>query len=429
MLLIVVLGFVIVGVVAVKPKIFWPMLIVVTVGTAGLMVPTIGICLVDEYLAVCVLIGGLLVISMRPILFRKGQRDDLSYLHMLAFFFMIIYMVIQSARGLLLWGDWRLSRWVIYYVMLGMLSFVISRDDFLVPNRKKMLSIILWSALVYFAAYLAHGLYTQIVRGFSYASPNIQGVEWSGSTYAVFPLVVVMPAVIFLFKDSARSQRCIGWAVIIIALIIGYFYDSRSAWISVLAFMIVSPTLLRVRQTALWMLIFGGLTFFFYGYFIDFLRMLVMSAALHEVSEAGRLMQVRAAFSAVSTDWITLFFGYGIHSHHFVIGPYLGKIGYSSISSSDYVRVSGFSGLLVDTGLIGILLLGANFLFTALKILTQKKTGRIILLLALFLVFIWLIISKIEDIVLFYLMIMPSGLLVQLSKYRTMEQSLEGKRL
>ena len=418
-------GLVVAGVVAVKPKLFWPMLIFVVVGTAGLTVPGY-VALIDEYLTGCVLIGGLLAISVRGVSLRGAPRDDLSYLHMLIFSLMIIYMIVESVRGLLLWEDLRLSRWVVYYAMLGMLSFIISRGNFPVPNVKRMSLIILWSALLYFIAYLAHGFYTEEVRGISRFALTIQGNEWSGSAYAVFPLVVAIPAAIFLLKDSARSQRWLGWAVIIVVLIAGFFYDCRSAWIGVMAFLIVSPTVLRFRQTGLWLLILAGLAFFVFGYSTGFFQHLVQSALLRDVGEAGRLMMFQAAVNAVSANWIALFFGCGIHSHHFVIGQYLEAIGYGLLPS--YVRVSGFAGLLIDIGLVGMLLLFMNFLFTALKVLAPKKSpGRVVLLLALLLAFVWPLIGKIDDIVLFYLMIMPSGLIAQLAGYKATEKPREEK--
>ena len=55
-----IIGFIIIGVVALRPKTFWPLLIFVAVGTAGLMIK--GYCFVDEYLVGCILLGGLLAI-------------------------------------------------------------------------------------------------------------------------------------------------------------------------------------------------------------------------------------------------------------------------------------------------------------------------------------------------------------------------------
>ena len=422
-----VIGLAIAGVVALRPKLFWPMLIVVVVGAAGLTMPG-SVGLIDEYLTGCVLIGGLLAISIGAISLRRQPRDDLSYFHILMFSLLIVYMIVESIRGLLLWEDFRLSRWVIYFAMLGMLSFITNTGSFPVPNVKRISLIVVLSLLVYYSAYLMHGFYAEEFRGISKYALTIQGNEWAGPAYAVFPLVVGIPAAIFLLKDAVPRQRWLGGALIITALLVGYYYDCRSAWITVLAFLIVSPTVLRFRRTGVWMLIIAGLAFFVFNYSAAVFQRFLQSALLQDVGEAGRLMMFKAGVNAWSADWIAFFFGYGMHSHHFVIGQSLQALGYYGFGSagSSYVRVSGFPGMLVDTGLIGMLLLSANFLLTGLKVIVSKKSpGRIVLLLTVLLSFAWLTIIDIDDIILLWFMIMPSGLLVQLSRGGAAEQPLK----
>ena len=416
----IVIGLIIAGVVALKPKLFWPMLIVAAVGTAGLILPQYRIPLVDEYFIGCVLIGGLLAISVRLVSPGKREGNDWDRLHILVFSLMIVYMLVQTIRGLLLWEDLRLSRWIIYYIMLGMLSLILYRGYFPVPNVKRISMIILWSALLYYIVYWAQGFYAEEVIGISRFAT--QGIEWSGTSYAMFPLVVAIPAAILLFRDRARSQRWVGWAVIILILLLGIFYDSRTAWISTIAFFVISPTALRLRQTTMWLLIFMGLfLILFHGQAAQFLQRLGESAALQDPNDAGRLLHSQAAFNAVIGEWTTLLFGYGVHSHHFVLGPYLNVAAYPF-----YVYSTSFAGILVDTGLIGILLLVMNYLIVARNIFAPKKSPfRFILLLALLLPVYWILIIDLDDIMLFYLMIMPSGLLVQLSRYEEAEQGLE----
>ena len=409
-------GLIILVVVALRPKLFWSLLIIITVGTVGLMVPQYNLCLVDEFLIACLLFGSLLAILMGAIRFRRRQEDVWDQLHRRIFLLFIGYMIIQSFRGMLLWDDLRVSRWIVYYLMLGMLAFIISRSDLPAPKTKEMSLVILSSALVYFIAYLTHGLYNQIVRGLSYARLDIQGVEWAGPAYAVFSLVIAVPATIFLLKEyGSRKQRWMGWAMIIIALIVGAFYDCRSAWIVVLAFLIVSLFVLRLRQITAWLLITMCLTMFFYTSSTWFIQMLAKTAVFQDPGEVGRLLYTQIAFRTIIAHAKTLFFGYGIHSHHFVMAPDLHAYGYSVGMS--YVRVSGLAGLLVDIGLLGILLLGMNYLLVARKILAGgKRSAQLVLLPALAFTFMWPAVNKIEDIVLFYLLIMPSGLLIQLSK-------------
>ena len=78
----------------------------------------------------------------------------------------------------------------------------------------------------------------------------------------------------------------------------------------------------------------------------------------------------------------------------------------------------GFPALLIDTGWLGILLLIMNFLFVAYEIFSYNKRRFTTYLLwcSLSVTFLWLLVSNIQDIMLFYLMIMPGGLLALLSE-------------
>jgi len=420
------------GVVALKPKLFWPILIFVAIGTAGLMVQ--GYCLIDECFIGCILLGGMLAILVRAVSLRKDQGDNLDYLHGWIFLLMIIYMLIESLRGLLLGEDWRIVRWIIYYLMLGMLVFIASKRAFPVPDVKKLPLIVSRSALLYFGLYLAYGVFSEKLRGISRFS--MQGIEWSGSAYAMFPLVIAMPASIVLLKDNVRTHRWVGWATLATTIISAFFYNSRVSLLVILSYFVISLPKLRLHRVVLFLLLFLVILWSFSGgegreinKKIHSISTQIFESAKDlwspRESDLDRHLHMRASFITVSEDWTSLLFGYGVHSHRFAITPHL-KILYAQylphVVLGDIVRTTGFTALLVDTGLTGMLLLGLNFLFVARRILFQKNSpGRGILLLATLFTFLWLLVSNIQDIMLFYLMIMPSGLLIQLSRYRVSE--------
>jgi len=241
-------GLIIIAAVVLKPKLFWPILIFVLVGTAGLM--TRGYCFTDEYLIGCLLLGGLIVlIRGKKINFRKGHS-----LHGWVFLLMVAYMLIQSFYGLLLWQDWRITRWILYYAMLGTLLFIISKEDFPVPHPKQIALIISVSALFYFSSYLIYGLFCENVRGISRFA--MQGIEWSGSAYAVFPIVIAIPAAIILLKEHSRYQF-LGWAALILMIATSFYYDSRISSLSILAFILVSISVIKFNPMAILSLIIG----------------------------------------------------------------------------------------------------------------------------------------------------------------------------
>ncbi len=116
-------------------------------------------------------------------------------------------------------------------------------------------------------------------------------------------------------------------------------------------------------------------------------------------------------------------FGYGIHSHHYVMGRYLQPLYAQYLPNakvSRITRTTGFPALLIDTGWVGILLLFLNFLFVAHTILAHTrwrfKTYRYVFLSSLLIIFLWPLVSNVQDIMLFYFLIMPSGLIIQLTR-------------
>jgi len=426
-----ILGIVILGVIAFKPRLFWPILIVVLVGTAGLMVK--GYCLVDEYFVGCVILGGILAMLIGRIAPKGNKQNIRDYLHEKIFILMVVYMIIQSFRGMLVWNDLRLSRWVIYYLILGILMFIVTKKGFPVPEKRKMSLLISWSALIYFAAYLLHGFLSEAFRGISKWA--LQGNEWSGTAYAVFPLVIAVPAAVFLFENKKWFYYFSGLAVILISPLVIRYYDSRSAAIALITFLVFIPIKMGVRRFIPVFLIFLILMFFSN---IDFGKYLeIFSAAWEHAfsmvggnitamgSDWGRFLHFKISFMATMENLKTFFFGYGINSNKFIMSQYLQTLlGVGSIASSS-VQTTGFPALLIDTGWIGISLLFCNFFFVALKIFVQRNnlSNRIILLLSLFLTLLWFPITNLLDIMLFYFLIMPSGLLIQLGRRRITEQS------
>ena len=409
-------------IVALKPKLFWPILIAIVVGANGLiMFPRSSNpqALVDEYFTGCILLGCLLAISIGAIRFKKEQGNIWDFLYRWILFLLISYMIIESIRGLLLWGDLRLIRWVLYYSMLGTLAFILSKCDLPFPNIRKTSLIIVLSLLIYFAAYLTHGLFTKYIRGISVFRLDIQGYEWMGGAAACFPLIVAMPAAIFIFKYGPRNKRWLNWTFLFLTIVIAYFYDVRSAFVTIMAFLFISPSVIKWRQTTLFFIIVFGLLFLFYKYnFTSLLNAILETVSFKYSGDVGRWSTIKASINATSESLLTFFFGYGIHSHHFILGPYLKEVGHIFPQGvPSYVRVTGFGSLFTDLGLIGILLIIMNFLILARKFLFQKNNpARYIFLLSLFLPLGWILFSKIEDMVLLWLMIMPSGLLTKMAQ-------------
>jgi len=427
-------GLLVILTIALKPKFFWPLLIIIACSTAGLMIK--GYCLIDEFLLYCLLFGAFLAISIGAVPSRRTEPSRLDKFHYLFFFLLIAYLIIQSFRGLIIWGDWRIIRWIIFYLSLGLLSFIISKKDFPAPNKKQIALLISLSTLFYFIAYLAHGLIAEKFRGLSWI--NLQGAEWSGTAYAVFPMILAIPSALFLIRDKIVKYKLISGIFIVIALITSFYYDSRMSFLTIFAFLFISPFVLKIRKFLIFLICFLLILSLFlslsiktetlksYSSVKSFLKLIPKSAITLFAGEKGQtndLDRYAAWYGALTTikaNWLTLFWGYGVHSSHFVMRPYLQKL-YTEylpgVAASENIRTTGVATILVDLGLIGIFLLIINFILTALKIISHIGFEfKITALLILFLFFLWIFISNIQDIVLFYLLIMPSGLLIQFAK-------------
>jgi len=430
-----IIGIILMGVVATKPKYFWPTLVIVAVGTVGMMVGG-RYTFLDEYLIGCILFGGLLTVSMGALTFRKSRENTWDHLHKWIFLLMILYMIIQSLRGLIVLESLRKIRWIVYYGMLGIIMFMISNKGFPVPSNRKISLIVSSTTLGYLIFYIAYGLFSEIINGIS--RWELQTVVWGTTAYALFPLVIGIPTALFLLKDRNRVYRQVGLATLITVALAAFYYNSRVSWLVIFSFLFVYLFKLGIRKVIL--IIFSFLIIFslYFGIndrvnlanktssFFGELSRTTRSIYFWDVSaktDIDRKVHVKVGLISITENWKTLLFGYGFRVHGFIIGPYLIRL-YTQYNLSqlaakvkDDEATEGFTALLVDTGVVGIMLLVINFMFVTHKIFVQKRNpNRNIFLLSLIFAFLWLTVINMVDIMLFYFLIMPNGLVVQLSQ-------------
>jgi len=138
--------------------------------------------------------------------------------------------------------------------------------------------------------------------------------------------------------------------------------------------------------------------------------------------DIDRWLHIQVAFTAVNENWITLLFGHGYRSSGMVISTHLYELYRVFLpDKAMYVRddesTEAFTAFLVETGLIGYMLLLLNFICVGLQIFREKNNPyRFVLLGSLCLLFLWMVVINILDITLFFMAIMPSGLLVLLAR-------------
>ena len=100
-------------------------------------------------------------------------------------------------------------------------------------------------------------------------------------------------------------------------------------------------------------------------------------------------------------------FGYGTYQHHTVLVPY--------IKTSNFIRTTGFGAFLTDYGWVGFGLLVLNFICTGLKLILNRSKIWLLMGVSLCFGFGWLFVSNILDNVLWWLLIVPFGILERLN--------------
>lgn len=408
------IGFILLFTVALKPKLFWPLLLIVSTISGGLMVQGQG--LVDEYLIGMIVIGAFLTLLIGATRLKTKPCNALCAIHKILFAVFILYMLFESIRGILALNDLRVTRWVLYYITLGLLAFIITKKGFPVPHPKKIATLVTVSTSIYLSAYLLVGV---LYEYFSKSSKwDLQGYVWAGSAAAVFPLVIALPCALFLMKSSLKKDQTIAWTVIILGTLAAHYYSARTGVAMMIIFLLLSLTMIKFHKVLMYFAIFLTATMLLSGSPITkYIEKISKSVVLQDKTDSGRLDHFRAALSAISESEKTLLFGYGVHTSRYIIAPYLAELGYFGNNPTPPIaRVTGIAASTVDAGLIGLILFYAIVLLTAQKILFIKNNkNRIPLFVAIGMISLWPIISDLQDLLLLYLLIIPSGIMTQLS--------------
>jgi len=151
-------------------------------------------------------------------------------------------------------------------------------------------------------------------------------------------------------------------------------------------------------------------------------------------ADLTRTLQFRAAFIRLNDNPKTFFIGDGIYAHRYTLYSCMHDLyrKYMHMDKYEFIqqgheeshkeaekakifRTTAFTGLTVDTGLVGMLLFISNFIFVLIRLIKYPSQYRNMWLAYLFLAFMWLFVNNISDIVLLYLLIMPGGIIEQLN--------------
>jgi len=422
-----------------KPKLFWPVLIFSMIFSIGIILGR-QYTFLDEYMLVCVFLGALISKRFKKDIDDSNNGNIIDMFHVWIFLIFIAYMVLQSIRGMIILASFQKIRWIIFFIILIPLLFISSKKRFSRPGAKTVSIIIASSALFYFLFYINYGAFTELFRGVS--RYDIQCTEWASTAYSLFPLAVAMPAIIFLINAKEKQYKLLGWLTLVASIFASFYYDSRIGWLTIIAFFIISVPVIGIKKSIGYAIIFVA-TLFFFSFFLwpawrtpkQFSQdMVYTSKQIGKIySKDNRdkhrhvLLQVMLK-KELWNDAKKLLFGYGFRTHGFVVVPYITKFFKNDApmlinSKTHQVATEAFQAMFIDTGLVGVLLLFSNFVFTGIKIFAQTKKFlrkyRYIFLSSLMLIFFWLFVINIIDVILLYFAISPNGLLVQLSSEKS----------
>lgn len=425
-----------------KPTLVWPLLIIVSIFGEGIRF--LGQGFYDELLCGAVVLAIVFRFILEGHDFFRLQKSGRVDLHKLVFSLYVVYMLFQSVRGMITLSDPRMLRWILFHLLLGILAYLTYYENqrFCFPSWKSASRIILITSLIYYGLYLTFGLYNEIIFGEAgrfKAQFIMRGFCWAGPAVTVFTVIITMPIAVVFLNSRLRLEKFFSWLNILLLMVVGLFYDTRVVWISVLAYLFAAFTKIKLKQLLLFFIIFLLVFGFFIrddpferiGMFMDGLLKTVEFLWAPQHSDISRNLQFKAAFLPILENTRVFLFGYGMYTHRYVIVPYMKALflkylphqnslgqGVRDDTKGNFTiyRTTGFTAMMIDTGVLGMGLLLMNFLCVIYKLLINKNRNTIFFILTLVIAFLWLLVCNIIGMLLFYLLIIPRGLLEQLNK-------------
>lgn len=409
----------------------------------------LGYALGDELLTAAVLLAALVRFS----LLKPDRTEGGMTLHKFVFLFWAGYMIVESVIGILINSDLRIMEWLLFYGMLGLLAQILAcgTKKFPFPSIRQFSLIVVVTTMGFNFMYGLVGMYYQRELG-PYGRFSMQfltqGFLWVGTAIAAFPSIIAMPASIFLIGDNSRRVRILAWYSILLMLVIGMYYDSSSTLIIVFTFLVFSLKRIGVKGVLtfatcfvlIFCLQFGHSRKLVWGFLGNLFEVSYSLLAPKTQEDSYRKLQLEGGIIRLADNARTFLIGDGIYSHRFTMHPVMAKLyaerlavppqiiqaghaeSHKRADGAGIFRTTAFTGLLVDTGVVGMFLFLANFVLVARKLFRRTSVRRNILLLMLLIAFGWLFINNISGIVMLYLLIIPSGLIEQLNRRAIIER-------
>lgn len=421
------------------PSKFWVMLVPISITTAGLSIN--GLTIYDEILTVSILLGTLIAIVNRKTGYKKRSYEQIETWIRYVFNILIIYLILQSLRGVIIFGEVKKIRWVVYFITIGLTSYILLNRDVEKSNYKSFAySIVRWS-FIYFLAYIITGVIFEFILNiskFEMQPGHTMQFLWGTTAYVMFPAIVALPASLILFNEKDKKVKRIARLFIAEIIFISFYYESRIIQLSVIIFFAALLITKRTNKRIIWAYIFlilvavllfskGAVVHDNVARKIDDLfksvTFLMGSNNNPENADLDRIILVKVAFKCINEDVLHFLIGYGYRTSGFIIGSpyyfmikqYLPRKQYFT-GDLDNFGAEAFTNIVVETGLIGILLFEILFVLQVVFFLRQRNNKyKYYCIAALISMNIWIFVINMLDIILFFWVLMPKGILYHMT--------------
>lgn len=406
------------------------------IATSGLMVA--GHAIVDEFFLLVLLVSYFSVEGNFAKFFHSIRQFHNTKFGALLLYFVFVfftYFIIQSIRGWVFLDDHRMLRWVIFFLICP-LFFIVLLSEAQHYDPKKYLRLIHMGCISSFLLYAVYGLLFENV--FNMWRFDIQGFVWVG-TSAMYPVMICYTiSLLTIIKQDELSKRDSAMAIIghIVVGFCAFFFESKSSQLVLFVSFLYSFVFYKnnskvpvIGLTVVYLSLFALQAHIEKSVFFTKRPGQNISEKIGEYIPSGdtgipniltvpdqdRLLMPLAAWKSIVNNGVTLVFGHGWYTARYVIkkemklGREMQNRGSKQKIGDGPMQVNGIAGLLVDTGLFGLLLVVAGIVAISIQILLLTGYKGLIFISLYVLMIPGFFIGYGLASVLFWIMLMPSS--------------------
>lgn len=379
---------------------------------------------------------------------QTGARNSGVGLHELIYTAIIWYFAIEAIRGIFTFeggsilDNVRKLRWVAYFAFLLILPSLLARRPGLAAHPKALIVSIQKAGILYVSVYICTGLFYEHVLNLSryeMQPGHSRAFLWGTTAYALFPVVLVFPLSLISLSSNRNSTRRLAIVSILLWSGASFYYASRATSIIIALNIILQAIQLIMERNALKVVVRGllltvlGMVFLILDdnrEFADDIQKIWATVASpdhveNEANDLDRFVETVAAFRTISATPYNFLFGYGYRMSGKVIGLYLAEVTgeYSQTllqqaAGRDWsdIGMEAAAAFMIDGGAIGATLVVLLHVATAYRIWRSRCKYRLLYIGCTISAGAWLFVIDIRDVILYFIMLMPHGILTNLCR-------------